>query len=99
MFMLVTHRTYDPSHEDELIRWLDSQFVPALQDQTGFAGYHIGFDRERRRACSIIRWETREQAHRMRDTFADLLRDLDQLGTTLELSEFFEESRYIMGMT
>ena len=94
MFMLVTHRPFDTAREAELTRWIDDQLVPALQRQAGFAGYNLGFDRERGRLFSVIRWQTRAQAQRIRDVFGDLLSDLDRLGTTRESSAFFEEIRH-----
>jgi hypothetical protein len=90
MIVRIAFGTYDPSREEEIRRWGEEQFVPALRELPGFTGYHGGFDREAGRIVGVSVWETREQANVLRERAKPVIEQLAALGVYLEPAQTFE---------
>ncbi len=93
MYARVTpNRTSDPSKREEVLRLVDENVVPALQQMPGFKGYLALYDEHSGRGLAVTLWETKDQADSLGTTSAgrDLLLRFEDLGMAFETPEIYE---------
>jgi len=84
MYAQVVQGGTTPERRDEMDRVVRDQLLPALREETGFAGAVNLVDRESGNAMMLVFWETAEQAFRPLPRYGG--RFLQALAAVAELS-------------
>ncbi len=93
MYARVTpNRGSDPSQREEVLRLVDENIVPALQQMPGFKGYLALYDENSGTGLAITLWETRDQADSLGASSAmrSVLERFEALGMTFETPKIYE---------
>ncbi len=91
MFARVTTFEGDPERMEEGARLFSEEVIPWLRDATGFRGWIVLLDRERRRSLGLTFWAT-EEAMKDEEATGGAIRDdlAASLGTTRTGMDYYE---------
>jgi hypothetical protein len=67
VYIRITPFSFDPSREQEVVRFTNDQLIPAFRRAPGFRHYYGATDRTSGRGSAVTLWDTREQAEAMRN--------------------------------
>ena len=90
MYIRITTISYDPAKEQELLRFTDEQFIPALRQFPGFQSYTSGLDRAAARGVSVSVWDNMEHAQSIRTALGDIIGQLEALSVHFDPAQIYE---------
>jgi hypothetical protein len=81
----------DPSKREEILGIIRERIIPGLKEIDGFAGFISLIDEEKRRARSVVLWETKESADEAERQFAAKREEIVRgAGGTVRSADLYE---------
>jgi quinol monooxygenase YgiN len=87
---VVLARYADPAGEQERVRFIQEEVVPALRRRPGFRRYVSAVDRDARREVGITEWDERAHAEGLDEALAASAARAAALGIQIEGTQIYE---------
>jgi hypothetical protein len=88
---LVEIEGVDASKRDEALATIRDRIIPGLQEIDGFVGFISLMDEDKRRARSVVLWETRESADEAERQFGPKREEIVRgMGGTVRSADLYE---------
>jgi hypothetical protein len=90
MYVRVTPLSFDPTREQEFIRFNEEHLIPAVRQLPGFHRYIGAGDRTTGRGVAITEWDDLQHAQVLRNALGGLVQEVADLGVHLEDPQVYE---------
>ena len=90
MYVRVTPYSFDPTREQEFVRFSQERLIPAIRQLPGFQRYIGAGDRASGRGVAITEWDDLQHAQVLRTTVGGLVQEVAELGVHLEDPQIYE---------